>query len=241
MTATAAKLERTTLRTSRLQDFCSLKELIIQTGHDPDAWPLVVLKELVDNALDACEEAGVPPEINVIVDDVGITVTDNGSGIPSDTITDVMDFSVRISSREAYVAPDRGAQGNALMTILAIPFVLDGKSGRVVIRAQGIKHEITFRVDPILQGPVFDHTCEDDVTIGTSITVKWPDSALLNPRRRERRICTNCRRLHMAEPAPGAQGRLARRACRGRSNRPCLVEVEAVRSDVGALVHAPAS
>ncbi len=59
MRAAAAKLERTTLRTSRLLDFCSRKELIAQTGHQPDAWPLVVLKELVDNALDACEEAEV--------------------------------------------------------------------------------------------------------------------------------------------------------------------------------------
>ena len=37
------KLERTTLRTSRLLDFCSEKELIAQTGHQTDAWPLVVV------------------------------------------------------------------------------------------------------------------------------------------------------------------------------------------------------
>ena len=126
MTATPAKLDRTTLRTSRLLDFCNRKELIAQTGHQPDTWPLVVLKELVDNALDTCEEAGVAPEINVEVGDGGITVTDNGPGIPAETITDVLDFSVRVSSREAYVAPDRGAQGNALKTIVAMPFVLDG-------------------------------------------------------------------------------------------------------------------
>ncbi len=53
---TAAQLHRATLRTSRLLDFCSRKELIAQTGHQPEAWPLVVLKELVDNALDACED-----------------------------------------------------------------------------------------------------------------------------------------------------------------------------------------
>src|SRR5262249_44636399 len=52
-------LRRETFRTSRLLDFCSHKELIAQTGHRPDAWPLVLLKELVDNALDACEDAGV--------------------------------------------------------------------------------------------------------------------------------------------------------------------------------------
>ncbi len=60
-------LDRTTFRTSRLLDFCSRKELIAQTGHRPDAWPLVILKELVDNALDACEESGVAPRISVRV------------------------------------------------------------------------------------------------------------------------------------------------------------------------------
>ena len=99
--AAAAKLERTTLRTSRLLDFCSRKELIAQTGHQPDAWPLVVLKELVDNALDACEEAEVAPQITIQVDANRITVIDNGPGIPAETVTDVLDFSVRVSSREA--------------------------------------------------------------------------------------------------------------------------------------------
>ena len=44
MTTAAARLERTTLRTSRLFDFCSRKELIAQTGHQPDAWPLVEVR-----------------------------------------------------------------------------------------------------------------------------------------------------------------------------------------------------
>ena len=61
--STTAKLDRTTFSTSRLLDFCSEKELTAQTGHDPDEWPLVALKELMDNALDACEEAGVAPVV----------------------------------------------------------------------------------------------------------------------------------------------------------------------------------
>ena len=52
-----ATLDRTTFETSRLLDFCSEKELTAQTGHEPDKWPLVILKELTDNALDGCEEA----------------------------------------------------------------------------------------------------------------------------------------------------------------------------------------
>jgi DNA topoisomerase VI subunit B len=176
--AAVPTLERTTFRTSRLLEFCSRKELVAQTGHQPEAWPLVVLKELVDNALDACEEAGVAPEIVVQVEPRAITVVDNGPGMPPETVTDILDFSSRVSSREAYVAPDRGAQGNALKTILAMPFVLDGDAGRVEICARGIRHEIEFAVDALRQAPVIRHRHEDrDVRKGTSITVAWPDSA----------------------------------------------------------------
>ena len=77
----SAILERTTFSTSRLLEFCTRKELVAQTGHQPDVWPVMVLKELLDNAIDAAEEAGIPPTIEVIVDDAGITVRDNGPGI----------------------------------------------------------------------------------------------------------------------------------------------------------------
>ena len=43
--ATAApRLQRETFRTSRLLEFCSVKELTAQTGHHPVDWPLVILK-----------------------------------------------------------------------------------------------------------------------------------------------------------------------------------------------------
>jgi DNA topoisomerase VI subunit B len=178
MSAATVKLERATLRTSRLLDFCSRKELIAQTGHQPDAWPLVVIKELIDNALDACEEGGVAPEIGVEVDKGGIAVTDNGPGIPFETVTDVLDFSVRVSSREAYVAPDRGAQGNALKTIVAMPFVLDGDQGVLVVDAGSARHRIEFTVDPIRQEPVIKHDVDPaNRKNGTEICMKWPNSA----------------------------------------------------------------
>ena len=172
------QLHRATLRTSRLLDFCSRKELIAQTGHQPEAWPLVVLKELVDNALDACEEAGVAPFIAVKVNKSGITVADNGPGIPTETIESVLDFSVRVSSREAYVAPDRGAQGNALKTIVAMPFVLDGERGQIEVAGAGVRHRITFTVDIIRQEPVIAHDqVPDNRKNGTEIRVIWPDLA----------------------------------------------------------------
>ncbi len=164
-----AQLQRATFRTSRLLDFCSRKELIAQTGHRPEDWPLVVLKELIDNALDACEEAGVAPTIEVRIDGDGITVSDNGPGIPPDTIEGVLDFSIRVSSREAYVAPDRGAQGNALKTIVAMLFVLDGERGFIEVAA-GVRHRITFTVDAIRQEPVINH---DQIPDNRVICTAW--------------------------------------------------------------------
>src|SRR5450759_4395470 len=101
MTAmTAPTLGRTTFRSSRLLDFCSRTELIAPTGHREDQWPLVALKELVDNALDACEDAAVAPVVNVTVDADGLEVADNGPGIPVETLDGVLDFTVRDSNRE---------------------------------------------------------------------------------------------------------------------------------------------
>ena len=62
---TEARLKRIVFRTSRALDFTSRRELTAQIGHDPSAWPSVVIKELVDNALDACEEAETAPEVAI--------------------------------------------------------------------------------------------------------------------------------------------------------------------------------
>ncbi|MEI8373691.1 MAG: ATP-binding protein [Planctomycetota bacterium] len=169
-------LAPTTFSTSRLADFCSEKELVKQTGHARSEWPLVILKELVDNSHDACEEAGTAPVISVTVDDSGIEISDNGPGIPAKTVESLVDFSTRTSSREAYVIPARGAQGNALQTLLAMSYVLDGNLGRVDITAQGLRHEISFRIDPIRQIPAITHTAHpvEIVKIGTSVKVWWP-------------------------------------------------------------------
>jgi hypothetical protein len=59
------KLTRVAFRVPRLMEFCTERELQNQTGHSFVYWPLVLLKELVDNALDASEEAEVAPEISI--------------------------------------------------------------------------------------------------------------------------------------------------------------------------------
>jgi DNA topoisomerase VI subunit B len=171
-----SKLNRTTFQTSRALDFCSQRELIAQIGHDIEDWPLVIVKELVDNALDACEESGSSPGIAVHVDTNGISVSDNGPGIPPETVAAVLDFEVRVSSREAYVSPTRGAQGNALKTITAIPFAVSGQNGRIDVVSRGLRHSISFTVDQIQQKPKVAHAkTSEGPTAGTKISVHWSD------------------------------------------------------------------
>jgi hypothetical protein len=148
---TKHKVTRVVFQVSRLMEFCTKRELQNQTGHSVNDWPLVVLKELMDNALDACEEAEVAPVIEVIVGPGSITITDNADGFAAKTIDAILDYSIRVSSREAYVSPTRGAQGNPLKTILAMGYVLDREhadadaAGVTIIESRGITHRISHR------------------------------------------------------------------------------------------------
>jgi DNA topoisomerase VI subunit B len=181
------KLTRVAFKVSRLMEFCSVRELQNQTGHSICDWPLVAGEELFDNALDAAEEVEVAPDITVIVNAETIIIQDNGGGIDAETIKSILDYTIRVSSREAYVSPTRGAQGNALKTILAMGYVLDRKigsdansAGVTIIETRGIKHQIEFRVDHINNQPKLVHlTAPSAITIGTRLTIKWPPCKLL--------------------------------------------------------------
>jgi hypothetical protein len=159
--AAAKKLNRTTFQTSREMDFFSERELVTQTGHEIREWPLVVVKELLDNAIDAAEEADIAPVIDVIADPSGITVRDNGRGLPEKTLAGALNFSVRASSREAYVSPCRGAQGNALKTLFPMPRVIDPEAGKFIVVAHGKKHVITCGCDAVSQRAVVHDEVSD--------------------------------------------------------------------------------
>jgi DNA topoisomerase VI subunit B len=177
------RLERVTFRMSRLAEFCGIKELTAQFGQEPESWPTIILKELLDNGLDDCEEHGIAPEIGIEVSTAHgwISITDNGSGIPPETLTGVLDYTVRVSSREAYVSPSRGQQGNALKCIFAAAFALDGTRGVTLVETSGHAYRIVFEMDPVRREPRILpwEITPSDVQNGTRITVFWPDSACL--------------------------------------------------------------
>jgi DNA topoisomerase VI subunit B len=173
----------TVFTTDRLLEFTSVNELSKLVGYTPTLWPAVAVKELIDNALDACEDESLAPAIAVYISttDRTIKVKDLGPGIAPDVVERLTDLHTKTSSREAYVAPTRGAQDNALQTILAMPFALDGVAGQTVIKAQEIALTIDFSIDhvhriprvSVTRGPSF-------VKNGTSIQLRWPVSARLD-------------------------------------------------------------
>lgn len=175
-------LQRVIFKTSRESEYFTEKELLAQIGHGPEHWPLAVLRELIDNSLDACEMVGVAPEVDVIVQDDRLTVSDNGPGIPPEVIEKSLDYMVRVSDKAFYVSPTRGQMGNALKVVWAAPFVASGQS-LVEVISQGEKHTIQVRMDHIAGKPGIDQKKVPFVRNGTSISVVWPKSSrlLLDP------------------------------------------------------------
>lgn len=146
--ATAAKLERQVFETNRELEFFSQKELVMQIGYSESMWPLALLKELVDNSLDACEVAGIAPEIEVTVAADSFAVADNGPGLPESTMAKSMNYLVRVSDKAYYVSPTRGQMGNALKALWAAGFVANG-TGVIEVAAHGKHHKITVSLDRI--------------------------------------------------------------------------------------------
>ena len=93
MKSAKKRLIRVPFKVSRLMEFCTRRELVNQTGHQESEWPLVVLKEGVDNALDAAEDAEIAPVVSITVKGNTISIKDNGPGIPAETIKGILDYA----------------------------------------------------------------------------------------------------------------------------------------------------
>ena len=156
-------------------------ELERMTGQTPDAFAgVVLLKELVDNAADACEAAGVAPDIVVktrqdkACDTLTITVKDNAGGIPPETVAGMLDFDVRVSDKSAYRSPTRGQMGNAWKTILGIPYALGGKAP-ITVTARGVKHTMRASLDPAGDVDITYGQEAAGPTTGTAVSVTLPE------------------------------------------------------------------
>ncbi len=173
------QLNRQTLKTDRLLEFFSEKELTTQIGQGKEKWVSALLKELIDNGLDECEKSGKQPRIEISVSDNSFSVSDNGSGLSKSIIEKSLDYKIRVSDKNYYSSPTRGQLGNALKCIYAAPFVADGY-GKVEIETKKTHYSIEVTLDRIAQKPVINLSQkESERAKGVKITVFYQNSASL--------------------------------------------------------------
>ena len=109
-------------------------------GFDSGARGLVTaVKEAVDNALDATEEAGIKPDIYVEITEVGdyyrVVVEDNGPGITKDQVPKIFGkllYGSRFHAREQ----NRGQQGIGISAAVLYSQLTSGKPAKITSRTQ---------------------------------------------------------------------------------------------------------
>jgi DNA topoisomerase VI subunit B len=175
----SGQLKREVATLNRAMEFFTEKELTVRMGDGPERWPSILIKELIDNALDAAEGIG-SPSVEVIVNDTGFSVSDNGPGLPAEVIEGSLDYNVRVSDKSLYVTPTRGQLGNALKCVWAAPFVAHGcQAASVTVEAGDRKHTVRVSADQIVGAPRVEHVTETGLPVrtGTSVGVGWPGVA----------------------------------------------------------------
>lgn len=111
-----------TYKTAVMADYFTEDELVKKIGLPTWYWNDVIIKELIDNALDSIEPLS-EKQVSVIRDIDKLCIFDNGGGISCDTVKNIYDFNYYISKNRHFVTASRGKQGNGLKTIISICFI----------------------------------------------------------------------------------------------------------------------
>ena len=151
------KLKRTTFETSRELEYFTEKEIEMQIGYGKEWWPIALIKELIDNGLDACETADIPPQIEVEIGKDWFSVRDNGPGLPTRLIKKSLNYMKRVSDKTFYVSPSRGQMGNALKVVWAAPYIENGEKGEIEVWTKGKYHKITVTLLIHMAKPRFEY------------------------------------------------------------------------------------
>ncbi|MBI2340295.1 MAG: DNA topoisomerase VI subunit B [Deltaproteobacteria bacterium] len=113
---------------------------------------LTTIKEAVDNALDACEEAGVLPEVSVVVERLGeahakgadrikIRVEDNGPGLPLDDIVKVFGEYLA-SSKFGRGRCTRGQQGIGISAVTTWAQLTNARGVTVITKTEKMRQAV---------------------------------------------------------------------------------------------------
>ena len=146
---------------------------------NPSKAIITVVKEAVDNALDACEEAGILPDILVRISKVDdhfrITIEDNGPGIEPEQIPKVFG-KLLYGSRFHEIRQSRGQQGIGISAAVLYAQLTTGKPA--VIISKTISDEkakkVVLYINTKKNEPEIVEECEEDwyMPSGTKIELE---------------------------------------------------------------------
>lgn len=151
-------MEETAESMARKQREISVSEFFLKNRHllgfdNPRKALLTTVKEAVDNALDACEDAGILPEISVDVQQTGedrfvVSVTDNGPGIIRDQIPKIF-AKLLYGSKFHRLKMSRGQQGIGISAAGMYGQLTTGSSTKIFSKTKkkGKAHYIEVQID----------------------------------------------------------------------------------------------
>ncbi len=141
---------------------------------------LTTVKEAVDNSLDACEEAGILPDIHVKIEQTDaerfvVSVRDNGPGIVKTQIPNIFG-KLLYGSKFHRLKMSRGQQGIGISAAGMYGLLTTGKSVRITSRtgARSAAHYYELQINTKTNAPqiVKDKTVDVDWPHGTEVKIE---------------------------------------------------------------------
>ncbi len=141
---------------------------------------LMTVKEAVDNSLDACEEAGIYPDVEVRITQTGeerfrVLIKDNGPGIVKQQVPNVFG-KLLYGSKFHRLKMSRGQQGIGISAAGMYGLLTTGKSIRIVSRTSPKKdaHSYEIQIDTKTNSPnvVKESEIQVDWEHGTQVEIE---------------------------------------------------------------------
>ncbi len=170
---------------AKAQRSISISEFFAKNRHllgfdNPRKALLTTVKEAVDNALDACEEAGILPEVAVEIDQLDethfkVAVQDNGPGIVKKQIPSIFG-QLLYGSKFHRLRMSRGQQGIGISAAGMYGLLTTGRPVRIISRTskRSKAHCYEVQIDTKKNRPdiVHDEQIEWDASHGTRVEIE---------------------------------------------------------------------
>ncbi len=170
---------------ARDQRDISISEFFAKNRHllgfdNPRKALLTTVKEAVDNALDACEEGGVLPVVEIAIEQLDethfkVAITDNGPGIVRKQIPSIF-ARLLYGSKFHRLRMSRGQQGIGISAAGMYGLLTTGRPIKIISRTSGRSkaHHYELQIDTQKNRPVIirDEPIEWDRDHGTSVEIE---------------------------------------------------------------------